>query len=184
MPLKEKVKEELKEAIGDFSIATLAAILVHYILKRGGEVVLEKTQKRYGEITDQRAEIAQDLLNLKPDEKANLIARLEKARQTPGEENRMVTLLCRLPKDEKGSRVELLKKFNALEDKEFDTVLYAIENDLITQLLLRALREGGAVMKVVAANLLAFGKETDTEVAVGLNAATAKIRELRGRMSK
>lgn len=132
------------EEVAEVGIAGAIASSLWSLAKNGLMVTLIEEGKAGVKkfLEDKRAELAADMLMMEADEKKNL-RRWHQEAIAKGElaEKRFAGLLCKLPAKE-GSRIELLKRVNMLDDAEFAQILTILENDDIPQVY-RALKATG-----------------------------------------
>lgn len=124
-----------------------AALLA--IIKKGMQTAVQKAGEEFDRrLEDRRAQLLDEIRLCEEDghNMNNLWRRHEKSIKKL-EENRFVTLLCKLCPDEKEGRKPALIWLNGISDKKFEQVLYFLDHDPFLQWAHKVRRRGGRLLK-------------------------------------
>ena len=143
--MAEAAKKAFWEIVKEALVALGMDVAFKEFTKKGLQVAAATVGDKI--TNDQRAELLDDLRKMPAEDTANIWRRHREAIANL-EENRFVSLLCKLCEDEgadKLGRRPALKWLNDQTDEKFDQALYMLEHDVPLQWLKKIRREGGRI---------------------------------------
>jgi hypothetical protein len=136
--MPDKVERTFRELLSEVLVSTGVSLAVKKFTEKASDKVAEISKAKFEEqqrVAKERADLLEDLrlMEQKNPRSTEHIWRRHKEATAKCQENRMVSLLCKIPCDENEGRIPTLEFLNGVSDERFWQALNLLEHDAFWQ---------------------------------------------------